>query len=34
MKHVAQENQCPNCWGYQQYDEKQPDNILCNCPKN
>lgn len=23
--------QCPNCWGYQEYDEKQPDNKLCNC---
>lgn len=24
-------NQCPNCWGYQTYDEKQPDNLLCEC---
>lgn len=23
--------QCPNCWGYQEYDETQPDNKLCEC---
>ncbi len=26
-------NQCPNCWGYQEYDQSQPDRILCECPK-
>ena len=26
-------NQCPNCWGYQEYDEKHPDRELCHCDK-
>ena len=23
--------QCPNCWGYQEYDEQFPERELCNC---
>lgn len=23
--------QCPNCWGYQEYDEKYPERKLCEC---
>ncbi|CAL2102331.1 hypothetical protein T190130A13A_20083 [Tenacibaculum sp. 190130A14a] len=23
--------QCPNCWGYQEYDEQFSDRELCNC---
>jgi len=31
----AQENnQCPNCWGYQVYDEKQQIKQLCECTKS
>ena len=27
-----QENtQCPNCWGYQTYDEQNPEQQLCSC---
>ena len=26
-------NQCPNCWGYQEYDEQFPERELCNCEK-
>ena len=26
--------QCPNCWGYQVYDEKQPELTLCECTKD
>lgn len=30
----ATENyQCPNCWGYQVYDEKQSQQTLCECAK-
>ena len=30
----ATENyQCPNCWGYQTYDEKNPNQQLCECSK-
>lgn len=24
-------NQCPNCWGYQEYDENYPERQLCEC---
>lgn len=24
-------NQCPNCWGYQEYDEQYPERKLCEC---
>ncbi len=24
-------DQCPNCWGYQEYDEAYPDRELCDC---
>lgn len=23
--------QCPNCWGYQTYDEQKPEQQLCDC---
>lgn len=23
--------QCPNCWGYQEYDDKRPERKLCEC---
>lgn len=23
--------QCPNCWGYQTYDEQNPEQQLCTC---
>ncbi len=23
--------QCPNCWGYQTYDEQNPEQELCTC---
>ena len=25
---TTENNQCPNCWGFQEYDEMQPDNFL------
>ena len=28
---TTESNQCPNCWGYQEYDEVQPDNKICEC---
>jgi hypothetical protein len=28
------DGQCPNCWGYQEYDEKYPERQLCQCPKD
>ncbi len=28
---TEQNIQCPNCWGFQEYDEKQPDNKICDC---
>lgn len=28
---AIENKQCPNCWGFQEYDEKQPDNKLCDC---
>ena len=27
----TENTQCPNCWGYQRYDEQQPDNKICDC---
>ncbi len=30
MKKI-QSTQCPNCWGFQEYDEAQPDNKICDC---
>jgi len=24
-------NQCPNCWGYQEYDAKNPERQICEC---
>jgi len=29
---TIEEGQCPNCWGYQVYDEKNPERELCQCP--
>ncbi|WP_397364374.1 hypothetical protein [Olleya sp. R77988] len=31
---TIQNNQCPNCWGFQEYDNKQTDNKICNCNNN
>ena len=28
---TKQNTQCPNCWGYQEYNEIYPDRILCEC---
>jgi len=25
------EKQCPNCWGYQEYDEEYSERKLCEC---
>ena len=25
--------QCPNCWGYQEYDEQYHERQLCECKK-
>ncbi len=22
---------CPNCWGYQEYDEQYPERQICEC---
>ncbi len=30
---TTENKQCPNCWGFQEYDEKQPDNKICDCAK-
>ena len=30
MKTIENE-QCPNCWGYQTYDEQNPEQQLCTC---
>lgn len=30
---TTENKQCPNCWGYQEYDETQPDNLICKCEK-
>ena len=24
-------DQCPNCWGYQEYSEQFSDREMCNC---
>lgn len=29
----AENNQCPNCWGYQEYDDQFPEREMCNCEK-
>ena len=31
---TIQNIQCPNCWGYQEYDENYPDRNLCECKTN
>jgi len=31
MKLETQKNQCPNCWGYQVYDEQFSDRDICTC---
>lgn len=31
---TIQKNQCPNCWGYQEYEEAFPDRELCECKTN
>ena len=28
---ATENKQCPNCWGYQEYDETLPDNKICEC---
>lgn len=28
---AEQNNQCPNCWGYQEYDKIYPERQLCEC---
>ncbi len=30
MKTIEQ-TQCPNCWGYQTYDEQNPEQQICTC---
>lgn len=30
---TAQYTQCPNCWGYQEYDNDYPERELCTCDK-
>lgn len=30
---TTENNQCPNCWGYQEFDEKHPEQKLCECNK-
>jgi hypothetical protein len=30
---AIEKNQCPNCWGYQVYNEKQPQQKMCECTK-
>lgn len=27
-------NQCPNCWGYQEYNEQFPEREMCSCDKS
>lgn len=27
---TAEEYQCPNCWGYQEYDKQFSERELCN----
>lgn len=28
---TIENNQCPNCWGYQTYDNEQQNNQSCEC---
>ncbi len=28
---TIENTQCPNCWGYQTYDEQKPEQQLCTC---
>jgi len=28
---TIEETQCPNCWGYQTYDEQNQEQQLCEC---
>ena len=28
---TTENKQCPNCWGFQEYDEINPENIICDC---
>lgn len=30
---TTQNTQCPNCWGYQEYDSDYPERELCTCDK-
>lgn len=30
---TIQNTQCPNCWGYQEYDDNYPERELCTCDK-
>lgn len=30
---TIENKQCPNCWGYQTYDEQNLEQQLCECPK-
>lgn len=30
---TLEEYQCPNCWGYQEYNEQLPDREMCKCEK-
>lgn len=31
---TVKKGQCPNCWGYQEYDENYPERQMCQCPKD
>ena len=28
---IIEQTQCPNCWGYQTYDEQNQEQELCTC---
>ena len=28
---TTENKQCPNCWGYQEYDEDYSERQLCDC---
>ena len=28
---TTEQIQCPNCWGYQTYDEQSPEQEFCTC---
>ena len=30
---TTENKQCPNCWGYQTYDEQTAEQQLCECSK-